>query len=239
MKLAKRVFAFAVLAALAASVPAVARAFQHEPHPATHENPVTAEHEHGASEEAEEHGPKPINWTDFSNAEQPPYVGVLINFVILMGIYYFAGRKPVAEGLKARRASIAKEIDEANRMRDEAEARAAKYQEKLKNLETEVKEAREAMRAAGEAERERIVREAEEKAARMEKEARFLVEQEMKQMRVEIMREAVEMATGAAEELLKKRITAADQERLAEDYLAELTAKRGATPSMAPSGGAR
>ena len=65
--------------------------------------------------------------------------------------------------------------------------------------------------------------------------AKFLVEQELKQMRIELMREAIDMATTAAEELLKKRITPADQERLAEDYLAELVGKRTGSESMRPA----
>ena len=164
---------------------------------------------------------------------------MLLNFALLMAMYYALGKKPVAEALKNRRAGIAKEIEEAARMRDEAEARAAKYQDKLKHLESELKEARETLKAAGEADRDRIVREAEEKATRMERDAKFLVEQETKQMSVELTRAAVEMAMTAAEEILRKRITPADQERLAEDYLSQISKRpSGAQPSMLPTGGA-
>ena len=54
----------------------------------------------------------------------------------------------------------------------------------------------------------------------------------MKQLRIELLKEAVEMASVAAEELLKKRVTQADQERLAEDYLAELAGKRPGSGSV-------
>ncbi len=151
---------------------------------------------------------------------------MFLNLVVLLGIYYKFGKGPISEGLKNRRATVAREIEEAQRMQKEAEARAAKYQEKLSHLEAELKETRESLIAAGEAERDRLVREAEEKAARMEKDATFLVEQELKQLRAELTREAVESAVFAAEELLKKRITSSDQERLAEDYLSQLAAKR-------------
>jgi F-type H+-transporting ATPase subunit b len=224
----KRLYVFVIASALVAAAPAIARAVAPEREPAIVQG---TPHAHGhevpaAGEEREEHAPKPINWFDFSNKEQPPYGGMLINFVLLMAMYYSLGRKPVGEALRTRRVTIAKDIEEAQKMRHEAEERAVKYQEKLKHLEVELKETREALRSAGEADRDRIVREAEEKAARMERDARFLVEQEMKQMRGELTREAIEMAVVAAEELLKKRITASDQERLAEDYLAELSAKR-------------
>src|SRR5262245_29701042 len=111
-------------------------------------------------------------------------------------------------------------------MRLEAEARAKVYQAKLEKLEEEVRTAREGLVRAGEAERDRIVSEAEAKAERMRKDAEFLVAQELKQIRQDLLKDTVEAAVTAAEELLRKRVSPADQERLAEDYLADLGGKR-------------
>ena len=233
---------------LVAGAPAITSAAQHAADPPGRAvrtvDRATAHEESAKSEETPDASPpKPINWFDYSNHEQPAYGAMLLNFALMAWMYYALGRKPVAEALKARRAGIAKEIEEAARMRDEAEARALKYQDKLKHLETELKEARESLRAAGEADRDRIVREAEEKAMRMEKDAKFLVEQETKQMSVELTRTAVEMAMAAAEEILRKRITPADQERLAEDYLAQISKRpsgaQEARPSIPPPGSPR
>jgi F-type H+-transporting ATPase subunit b len=193
-------------------------------HPAA--APKAEEAEHAEQAEEEEHAPKPVNWIDFSNKSQPPWAFMFVNLLVLLGIYYKYGKGPISEGLKSRRATVAREIEEAKRMQQEAEARAAKYQEKLSHLEAELAETRESLQAAGEGERDRLVREAEEKARRMEKDAAFLVEQELKTLRADLTREAVEIAVAAAEELLRKRITSSDQERLAEDYLAQLAAKR-------------
>jgi len=189
----------------------------------------------GAEEPAkgEGEGPAPFNLTQFGG-ETPPFIAMLINFGILAAGYYFLGRKPVAAGLQARRDTISKEIEEAQRMRHEAEERAKIYQSKLEKLEDELKAARESLVRAGEAESERIVREAETKADRMRKDAEFLVEQELKQLRGQLWRDTVEAAVGAAEELLKKRVTPADQERLAEDYLADLGGKYKAVSVEAP-----
>src|SRR5258708_16094612 len=157
---------------------------------------------------------------------------MLVNFGILIGGYYLLGKDSIAAGLKSRRESIQKEIEEAARMRAEAEERAKKYQARLATLEQEMASAREALVRAGEAERERIVKDAEAKAERMRKDAEFLVEQELKQIRVDLWRDAVDSAIATAEELLKKRVTPADQERLAEEYLADLGTKpRTPTPA--------
>jgi F-type H+-transporting ATPase subunit b len=172
----------------------------------------------------ETESPAPINWTEFGK-ETPPFAAMLINFGILVAGYYLLGKKPIAAGLQSRRDRIAKDIEEAQRMREEAEARAKTYQAKLEKLEDEVRSVREALLRAGEAERDRIVKEAETKADRMRRDAEFLVEQELKQIRQDLWRETVESAVRAAEELLKRRVTSADQERLAEDYLSDLGGK--------------
>jgi F-type H+-transporting ATPase subunit b len=187
--------------------------------------------ENGENGGAEREGPEPFNFGDWGT-KTPPFLAMLINFGILAAGYYLLGRKPIAAGLKSRRDAIAKDIEDAQKMRHEAEERAATYQAKLASLEEEMTSAREALVRAGEAERDRIVGDAEAKAERMRKDAEFLVEQEMKQIRQDLWRDTVEVAVSAAEDLLKKRVTPADQERIAEDYLADLGGKRGA--SIAP-----
>ena len=185
-----------------------------------HEPEGAAEAKEGAEAEEGE-GPAPMTWTEFGG-KTPPYAAMLINFAVLVAAYYLLGKKGVTEGLKSRRDTIAKDIEEAQRMKHEAEARAKVYLDKLAKLEDEMRVARDSLVHAGEAEQERIVKEAEAKAERMRKDAEFLVEQELKQIRGDLMREAVETAVRAAEDLLKARVTPADHERLAEDYLADL-----------------
>jgi F-type H+-transporting ATPase subunit b len=190
------------------------------------------------SAEEEEHGPAPFNFFQFGS-ETPPFIAMLVNFGILAAGYYLLGRKPIAAALQHRRDAVAKEIEEAQRMREQAEARAKTYQAKLERLEEEMRVARDALVRAGEAERDRIVAEAEANAERMRRDATFLVEQEIKQIRQDLWRETLESAVAAAEELLRRGVTPADQERLAEDYLADLGGRpRPSTPNVGarPSG---
>lgn len=187
-------------------------------------------------ESAEDEAPAPINWTQFG-VGTPPFLAMLINFGILGAGYYLFGRKPIAEALASRRDTIAKEIEEAARMKGEAEARAKTYQAKLETLEQEVRTAREALVRAGEAERERLVKEAEATAERMRKDAEFMVEQELKQLRLDLWRDAVRAAVAAAGEMLKQRVNAEDQERLAEEYLAELAGAKEPAAAAASAEG--
>lgn len=180
------------------------------------------------------HGPGDINWADFSNKEQPPFAAALINFAILIGIAVTFGKKPVAEALKARRAAVAKEIEEAAKMKAAAQERAQKYQASLDNLEEDLATTKASLVEAGKAEKDRIVKEAEEKAVRMRRDADFRVEQETKQLKLDLTREAVEGAVTEAEALLASKLTAEDHTRLANEFLAELSKK----PVLATQGGA-
>jgi len=215
-----------------AGQPGMAGSGAPKPHHALRPAPAHEEAKEGAEAEAEEgEGPAPMNWTEFGG-RTPPYVAMLINFAVLAAGYYLLGKKGVSDGLQSRRDTIAKDIEDAQRMKHEAEERAKVYQDKLAKLEEEMATARTSLVHAGEAEQERMVREAEAKAERMRKDAEFLVEQELKQIRGDLLREAVETAVRAAEELLKARVTPADHERLAEDYLADLGRAKAA-----PAGG--
>jgi F-type H+-transporting ATPase subunit b len=195
--------------------------------------------EHGAAAHESEHeeGPGPVNWTDFDNKEQPPYLAALVNFAILVIIYVGFGKKPIAEALKARRQEVSKEIEEAQKIKREAEARSKQYTSKLEDLGQELESTKAALAAAGAGEKARIVKEAEEKAVRMEKDADFLLEQERKQLAIDLRREAVLAALTSAEQILRTKLTQADQERMAEEFLSTLTPAKTAASATTSGGG--
>jgi F-type H+-transporting ATPase subunit b len=186
--------------------------------------PVAVAHTAPAEEtkEAESDTLHPMNWFDFSDPKTPPYIAMLVNFAILAGGLIYFGKAPVAAALQQRRDAIAKGIEDAQRMKVEAEARAKTYEAKLLHLDDDVRATREALVRVGEAERDRILAEADAKAQRMRNGAEFLVEQEIKQLRQDMWRAAVEEAVTSAEKLLREGVTAIDQERLAEEYLRDL-----------------
>ncbi len=167
----------------------------------------------------------PINWFDFSNKEQLPYAAGLFNFIILLAIYVKFGRKPIADALKKRKIDIATDIEEAARVKREAEERAKKYQADLANLDQDLEVARQALVEAGKKDRERIVAEAKERAGRMKRDADTLLGQETKQKSQDLTIEAIERATSEAEQILKTKLTQEDHLRLAEEFLVELGQK--------------
>lgn len=181
-------------------------------------------HAEGKAHEAEHEGPPgEMNWVDFSNKKQPPFAALALNFAGLLVIYYFGFRKTVTQGLKDRKKSIAKDIESAQGMLKEAKDRAKRYQAKLQAVDEDSEQAKAALTSAGAGEKAAIEREAAEKVERMQRDADFLVLQEGKQLREDLLRETVESATAEAEALLAKGITQADQERLAQEFLDSLS----------------
>jgi F-type H+-transporting ATPase subunit b len=157
-----------------------------------------------------------------------------VNFAILVAIFIMLFRKSVTAGLKKRRAEVELALTEAATVKAEAEAKHKEYSQRLASLDSELAQIKADMLEAGRKERDRIVSEAEQKAARLRNETQFLIEQYAKQLRIDLTREAVEEAIFAAEQLLTKSTTAFDQQRLAQEYLAGFDKNRGTSPSTPP-----
>jgi F-type H+-transporting ATPase subunit b len=154
-------------------------------------------------------------------------IASFVNFFVLISLFIYLFRDKLNAFLKERRAAIEVELNEAARLRAEAEAKHKEYSERMAHLDQELAQIKREMIAAGEKERDRIVAEAEEKASRMRKEAEFIVEQQVKQLREDLKRETSESAVEAAEALLVKATTSFDQTRLAQEYLAALQKNGG------------
>jgi F0F1-type ATP synthase membrane subunit b/b' len=129
--------------------------------------------------------------------------------------------------LKKRKEGILRGMEEAAKMKREAEGQLAFYEEKLAKIDQDVQELRDQMRHAAESESARILSEAKERRVRMERDAHQLVEQELKAVREQLSAETIQSALRSAEAALLKRITEADQQRFGEDYLSGLAKAAG------------
>jgi F-type H+-transporting ATPase subunit b len=203
---------------------------------------------HGAGHGAAEHGghgghdesaaPGEINWiyglvSEQEGLEEPnllfrpkgmpaPFLASIVNFAILVFLLVKFGAKPLANALTKRKDGIMRDIDDAARMRDAAETRLREYKERLEKIGHEIERVRADFREQGERDRERILREAEERRVLMRKDAEFLLAQELKQARIDLTREAVDAAVRTAADIVSKKLSAADHERFADAFVAEL-----------------
>ena len=148
-----------------------------------------------------------------------PFGAMLLNSAILYYLLIRFAKKPIGEALKSRKATILRGMEEAGKMKSDAEARLAEYEAKLANIDQEIERVREEMRATGQAERARILAEAKEKRVRMERDAQILLSQELKAARETLLAETARGAIRSAETALRAKLGAADQTRIAEEYL--------------------
>ncbi|HJL18126.1 MAG TPA: ATP synthase F0 subunit B, partial [Sandaracinaceae bacterium LLY-WYZ-13_1] len=146
----------------------------------------------------------------------------LLNFLVWLAIVVLLLRKPLTEFLRSRRLAVEEGLVEAQRLEEEAQAKYDDYSERLERLDEELEKLRQEMIQAGESERDRIIAEAESRAARMRRDAQFIIDQQLKQMRSDLTREAIEAAISAAERVLTEQTSSADQQKLAEAYLERL-----------------
>ena len=143
----------------------------------------------------------------------------LLNFSIVVAILVYFLRKPLKNALGGRTEEIEKALAEAQKVKEEAEARFAEYDRKLAEATDEIAEIGAAIRREGEFEKEKIIASAKEMAAKIEKDAGKAAALEVAKARTELQREAVKLAVGVAEELLKKNFTKEDDARLIDEYM--------------------
>lgn len=161
-------------------------------------------------------------WTESGPNGEPAFLARVIPFGLWLLLLVYFGRKPLADFLTVRRRGIVDGLEEAKRVEAAAKAKHEEYTARIENLDAEIGKLREDFKRAGMEERDRMVAEASDRAHKMHAEAHFLVEQQIKTLREELTREAIEAAVGAADKILRERATGADQQRLADEYLARL-----------------
>lgn len=138
------------------------------------------------------------------------------NFAGLAFILIFFLKKPFADGLSSRREGIKDQLEalesrkaEAEQLYKEAEAKIARLDEEVSSIITEaVKQ--------GEAEKAKIIADAERNAGDIKRQAEMAVAHELAEAKTRLKGEIAEQAVLLAEELIKKNIQPADQSRMVE-----------------------
>jgi F-type H+-transporting ATPase subunit b len=147
---------------------------------------------------------------------------VLVAFILFVGFMVWKARKALVGGLDARAARIKAEIDEAQRLREEAQALLAEYQKKQREALGEA----EAMVKQAEEEGKRVRAKAETDLAaamkRREQQALDRIAQAEAQALAEVRNLAADLAVSATQKLLVEKLDAAKAQTLVSDAIAEL-----------------
>lgn len=163
-------------------------------------------------------------WTwDYKAHHLPPPFGfALVNFGIFALIMYRLLAKPMRSFITERHTTIRRDLDEASRLRKEAEAKLGEYEKKVSNVDAEIDALVAQVTKEAEAEKERLLAAAAEQAIRLKAEAEKQIAAEIERARSELRAGVIEAAIAAADGILKKQIGADDQRKMAERYVGEL-----------------
>ncbi len=147
----------------------------------------------------------------------------LILFLALIG--YMGVHKTMARGLDSRADKIRSELDEARRLREEAQELLAEYQRKRKQAEQEASE----IVAAARREAETLEKDAERKTAEFVARRTAMAEQKIAQAQgqaiAEVRASAVDLAIKAAASIIDGKVSGATADNLIKSSIAEVKAK--------------
>ncbi len=148
----------------------------------------------------------------------------VLNFAVLAGGLYFLLRKPASKALGARIEGIEKQLKDLEARKQAAENELVAYNEKIARLDQEAGKILAEYERQGQEARARILEQAKVAAVKLEEQAKRNIDYEMKSARERLQAEIIEKALTKAESRLRERITAADQDRLIDEYLAKVVA---------------
>jgi len=154
-----------------------------------------------------------------------PAFWVGVSFFIFLAIAFKPAKKAILGALDAKIAEIKDQVEEAARLRDEAQALLAEYERKQQQASKHAEEMVDAARK--EAEESKARSEADLNAS-LDRQRKLALERismaEEKALR-EVRAAAAEMAIAATEKLVAERVAGADGDKLIDRAIAELGSK--------------
>lgn len=154
-------------------------------------------------------------------AQVTDFIWRSFNFLVFAAILvYLLGKKfPVKDIFAARSQDIAQSFEDLEAKKVAAAQALKEAEERLAQVATERDKIIQQYLAEGEMEKARMLAKAEEVARRIKEMAALTIQQETKKAAQELKREVVDLATQLAEDLIKDKVTPADQQQLVEEYL--------------------
>lgn len=156
-----------------------------------------------------------------------PFIFMVINFLILFGLLAWKGGPIARKAAEDRHDLIKDALDEAAKLRAQAQAKLSELEAKLSSADAEIKEMVEGIRKDAEADKARILDSAEKLAAQMKRDAESRIAAEIQAARASLTREVTDAAAAATEKLLRDKLQPADQSKLVTTFIADLGSAKG------------
>jgi len=155
-----------------------------------------------------------------------PNVGLMVWTLLLFGISMYVLAKlafpRISQALDRRQKAIEESIDDASRIRKEADEILAEYRERLREARGQADDIIDRARKAADAHEARAKEDAKANREQLMEQTRRDIEVETRRAIEEIRAEVADLTVMATEKLTRKTLTEEDQRRLLEDALSEL-----------------
>ena len=155
-----------------------------------------------------------------------PGLGLMIWTLLAFGITMLVLRKfafpKISAALEERAEKIAKNIEESEKQRKEADELLAEYRERLKEAREQAEDIVARAKRAGDTAKAQATEEGKEKREELVAAARRDIEAETKRSLDQIRKEVADLTVLATEKVARKSLTPEDQQRLVEEALSEI-----------------
>lgn len=148
----------------------------------------------------------------------------VLNFGVLAVGLFLLLRKPLSEALNSRIAGIKEQLADLEAQKEAAEKKLSEYNQKLSDLEKEAEHIVAEYIKQGNEAKARILLEAEAASEKLQAQARRSIEHEFEQAKQQLQAEILEKSLAKAEEIIREKISADDQDRLVDEYLNKVVA---------------
>jgi F-type H+-transporting ATPase subunit b len=142
-----------------------------------------------------------------------------INFIALLIILVKFLAKPIGSALSGRQQQVIDELKDLEAKRDAAQESYKEFESRLAGMEKEMDVVVERAIAQAEAEKAKILQDAEKAAEDIKRQAEAAIKAEIVEAQRSLKDDVADQAAAMAEELIVKNLTSEDQVKITEQYL--------------------
>ena len=156
-----------------------------------------------------------------------PELAAIINFIVLAGALVFAIRKPLKGFLATRSDVIRVNVEESERLQQEALNLVRTYETKLAKLDEEIKSLINDARQDGEKEKVEILARADRMSQQIIENAKNMATREIEKQKDRLQKDLMTKVIEEARKNLKEKVTEKDHGQFTQRFIEEIGVDRG------------
>jgi len=147
----------------------------------------------------------------------------IVTFAIAIFILWKLAWKPLVSGIEQRKNAVAKNISDAEKIKQETEKLKAEYDRMIAGIDKKAQELIAQTSAAAEQQKQQLISSARDEAKTILEMAKKQIEKEKESVKNDLKKELIPIAFSIAEKILEKNIDKSAQSRLVEKFLADIS----------------